>query len=203
MSHRGRARQIDSALEPTDAGSAPVVASSPVEPVTSSIHRIDAAVEEWWERRLRGRPALDRLFYTASEVANHSKLWHALGAAQAVVRRDKRSAAGLSLALGAEAAIVNGVIKSIVGRERPQHPGPRPHSLRQPLTSSFPSGHASAAMVAAAMLSRRSRWSPVWYGLAVAVALSRIHVRIHHASDVAAGIAVGAALGAVARRVLR
>lgn len=167
------------------------------------VEGIDTAVDAWWERRLRGRPVLDRIMYSASEAANHSLLWHALGAVQAAARRDGRPAAELSVALLAEAVLVNGVIKTVVGRRRPPPKGTRPHHLRQPLTSSFPSGHASAAMMAAALLSRRSRWAPAYYALGLVVALSRVHVRIHHASDVVAGIGVGAALGAVARRLLR
>ena len=165
-------------------------------------NRFDEAVDDWWERRLRGRPALDRVFYAASEAANHSILWHCLGAAQAAARRSARPAAELSFALGLESALVNGGVKSLFGRGRPEHPGPRPHALRQPLTSSFPSGHASAAMVAAALLSRKSRLAPLWYGLGLLVALSRVHTRIHHATDVAAGIGAGVALGAAARRLL-
>ncbi len=141
--------------------------------------------------------------YSASEAANHSLLWHAFGAAQAAVRRDVRPAAELSVVLLAEAVLVNGVVKTVFGRRRPAFAGDRPHALRQPLTSSFPSGHASAAMVAAALLSRRSSWAPAYYALALVVALSRIHVRIHHASDVAAGIGIGSVLGVIARRLLR
>ena len=183
-------------------GSSPLT-SCTVSTGTKFVNRIDGGVDDWWERHLRGRPALDRLFYGASEAANHSKLWHLLGAAQAAARRDKRTAIEMSLVLGAESAIVNGIVKSLFRRSRPQDSGPRPHRLRQPLTSSFPSGHASAAMVAASMLSRGSRFGPAWYGLGLLVALSRIHVRIHHASDVAAGITVGAALASVAKRMLR
>ena len=167
------------------------------------IDRVDDAVDAWWDKRLRGRPAVDRLMYTASEAANHSLLWHGLATVQAAVRWDPRTARDLTAALFAEAALVNGVVKTLVGRRRPPAGGERPHSLRQPLTSSFPSGHASAAMVAASLLSRRSPWAPAYYSLALLVALSRIHVRIHHASDVAAGLALGAALGAAARRILR
>ena len=54
----------------------------------------------------------------------------------------------LALALGAESALVNGVVKSAFRRERPIHDADQPHQLRQPLTSSFPSGHASAAFLA-------------------------------------------------------
>lgn len=170
---------------------------------TERIESIDEAVDKWWDRRLRGRPTLDRIMFSASEAANHSLLWHGLGAVQAAVRRDGRVAWKISVALFGEAALVNGVVKTIFRRRRPRFEGRRPHSLRQPLTSSFPSGHASAAMVAASLLSRRSRWAPAYYALALIVAVSRIHVRIHHASDVAAGMAVGAVLGALARRLSR
>ena len=166
----------------------------------SVVDRIDDAVEAWWEEHLRGRPVLDRIMYAASEAANHSMLWHLLATLQAAVRRDRRCASELSAALLAEAAMVNGVVKTVFGRRRPAFDGERPHRLRQPLTSSFPSGHASAAMVAAALLARRSRWAPAYYALAVLVALSRIHVRLHHASDVAAGLGAGAVMGAIARR---
>ncbi len=165
-----------------------------------AIDRIDDLVDEWWER-LRGRPALDRLYYTASEVADFSLVWHALGVVQAIIEDDPKVAIGLSAALGVESALVNGPVKSFFKRSRPVQEVARPHNLRQPRTSSFPSGHASAAMVAAALLSRHAG-GRAWYGLAAVVATSRVHVRIHHASDVVGGALVGAALGAVARRVL-
>ena len=171
--------------------------------LTNLVDTADTAIDAFWERRLRGRRSLDRIMYAASEAANHSRLWHALGATQAAVRSDRRSSTLLSIALFCEAAIVNGLIKTMFRRGRPRFEGERPHTLRQPLTSSFPSGHASAAAFAATLLSRRSRWAAAYWALAVVVAVSRIHVRIHHASDVVAGLGVGAALGAVFRRMLR
>ncbi len=168
-----------------------------------TLHNIDTAIDSWWESAFRGKPVMDRVMYSVSETANHSRLWHALGAAQAVAQRSHRPAVELSVSLLAEAVLVNGLIKTAFGRRRPDFTGDRPHLLRQPITSSFPSGHASAAMVAATLLSRRSRWAPAYWALALIVALSRIHVRIHHASDVAAGIGTGAALGAIARRLWR
>lgn len=166
------------------------------------VDRVDDRVDEWWER-FRGMPKLDRLFYTASEAADFSLLWHTIGLAQAMVRDDPRVAIEISAALGIESALVNGPVKSLFRRRRPAQERPRPHNLRQPRTSSFPSGHASAAMVAAALLSRHSRFGPLWYSLAAIVATSRAHVRIHHASDVVGGVLLGAGLGALARRLLR
>lgn len=165
------------------------------------IAELDEAVDQWWEQ-WRDRPLIDRVFYTASEAADFSLLWHTLGVAQAMIEDDLKIAVGLSAALGVESALLNGPIKSIFGRSRPLQPTPRPLNLRQPSTSSFPSGHASAAMLAAALLSRRTG-GPAWCALGAVVAASRIHVRIHHASDVAGGLLIGAAFGRVARRLLR
>ena len=165
-----------------------------------AVDRLDDAIDEWWNR-FRGRPVIDRMYYTASEAADFSVVWHALGVVQAIIEDDPMIAVRLSAALGIESALVNGPIKSMFKRSRPVQEADRPHNLRQPKTSSFPSGHASAAMVAAALLSRHTGGA-AWYGAAAIVATSRIHVRIHHASDVAGGLVVGAALGAVARRML-
>ncbi len=64
------------------------------------------------------------------------------------------------------------------------------HGLRRPITSSFPSGHATAGFCAATLLG-----GGPWYVAAAAVAATRVYVRLHHASDVVAGAALGLALG--------
>lgn len=168
--------------------------------VSATVDRIDDAIDRWWDR-CRDHPAVDRLYYTASEAADFSLIWHMCGVVQAIIEDDPMIAVGLSAALGVESALVNGPVKSLFRRSRPVQEAPRPHKLRQPKTSSFPSGHASAAMVAAALLSRHAGGA-AWYGVGAIVATSRLHVRIHHASDVAGGIVLGVALGAIARRVV-
>jgi undecaprenyl-diphosphatase len=166
----------------------------------STVERFDALVDRWFDH-LRGRPVADRVFYTASELGDWSFIWHLLGAGQGALLADGLDrAVRLSGCMGLESAIVNGGIKSLFKRTRPVHEAQRPHHLRVPMTSSFPSGHASAAFCAAALLSDGSRAKPVYYALALVVAGSRVHVRIHHASDVVGGIAVGVALGAIAKR---
>ena len=160
---------------------------------SAAVEAFDEAVEQLFSR-LRGNPVADRVFYTASELGNFSILWHALAWAGATSKKGRRRALRVSVALAVESALVNGPIKSAFNRSRPLAEQDHPHRLRQPLTSSFPSGHASAAVVAAALLSesRRRRW-PFW-AIASVVAASRVHVRIHHASDVVVGALVGAVI---------
>ena len=160
-------------------------------PVPNTFEPVDEFVDEAWEA-LRGNPVIDRVFYGASEAANFSRIWHAIGLAQAIALRDPKRALRASAALGLEAALVNGPIKSLFERERPEADD-RPLKLRQPKTSSFPSGHASAAVVAASFLTPGMPWlvRVAIRALATIVATSRIHVQIHHATDVAAGAITG------------
>ena len=170
------------------------------------VQRFDDAVDSQLDK-IRGNPVVDRAMYAASEVADFSLLWHLIAAARGALGGDKRvdEAFRLSAIMGLESLLVNGIIKSIFKRQRPVTATPRPHALRQPVTSSFPSGHASAAFTAVTVItattSKRTR--PLWYLLAGLVASSRMYVKIHHASDVVAGALVGIGLGRLARRLPR
>lgn len=180
--------------------------ASPLTPLkpphdASPVQRFDDAVDELLER-VRGREPLDRIVYALTELADFSLLWHLIAWSRALRSdRDLEAAIRLSVCLGIESVLVNGVVKSAFKRQRPVHQGGRPHKLRVPLTTSFPSGHASSAVVAAILLSEGSRLAPAYWALAGAVAATRAHVRIHHASDVIGGAVVGLALGTAFRKL--
>lgn len=166
------------------------------------IDAFDDAVDEW-VHQFRGNPVLDRIFYVAAELGDWSLVWHLLAAAGgARSTRLQKNGLRVILALGAESAIVNGALKSLVNRRRPVAEFDRPLHLRIPRTSSFPSGHASSATMASLLLADQD---PVlrhaYYGMAALVALSRSYVRIHHASDIIGGIGVGWLLARAVRRV--
>lgn len=157
--------------------------------------------------RLRGHAGADRVLYGLSQAANHSLLWHAINLVDAVVggaaagSDHARRALRRSVILGVEQALVNGPIKLAFRRSRPSTVDDHPHDLRTPSTSSFPSGHASAAACATVLLARDLGAAPAWAGLAAAVAWSRVHVGAHHASDVAGGAVLGASLAVAAGRL--
>jgi undecaprenyl-diphosphatase len=137
--------------------------------------------------------------YAASAAGDHSMIWLALAGAEGWrAGQGRRALLRAGAALGAESVLVNGLVKLAFRRRRPESTGPRPLPLRTPRTSSFPSGHASAAFFAAALL-RDGAPAPLVYLAAATVASSRVHVSMHHASDVIAGAAVGAVLGEAAR----
>jgi len=152
--------------------------------------------------RLRGNPVTDRIFYTASSLGEHGTIWLIFGALRGLrSERDWHAAVRVGAGVGIESAIVNLGIKSIFRRARPVYSGVRPLPLRRPLTSSFPSGHATSAFTAAALLSEDDKLWPLYYATAVVVASSRVYVKVHHASDVVGGIAMGMVMGRIGRRL--
>jgi undecaprenyl-diphosphatase len=155
--------------------------------------------------RLRSNTAANKLFYGASALGDFSLVWHLIGTARALRSpADERAAVRLGVSLLVESVLINGVVKSFFRRERPvwEQELQRAHKLRQPRSSSFPSGHATSGFMAATLLvDGHRRRAPLWYGVAAIVAASRVHVRIHHGSDVVAGSVIGLGLGALARRL--
>ncbi|HSB84918.1 MAG TPA: phosphatase PAP2 family protein [Ilumatobacteraceae bacterium] len=170
----------------------------------SGLTQFDAWGDEQLER-LRGNPVADSVFHTASHIGDFSAIWHVIGIGRAVVDPSKwRQSMVMSALIGAESLIVNQGVKRLFRRVRPTETGDPRYPVRRPLTSSFPSGHASAAFFSAALLTTATGRSlaPIWYSTAAVVALSRAYVRIHHLSDVVGGVAVGVVCGVAGSRLL-
>lgn len=169
--------------------------------VESFDHWVDAQLE-----RLRGNPVADSVFEGASFVGDFSGIWHLIAVGRVIIdpsaMRQSLTMAGL---IGAESLTVNQGLKRLFNRRRPTVAGDPRLPVRRPSTSSFPSGHASAAFFAAAILTTATNraLAPVWYSAAVTVAVSRAYVRIHYPSDVVGGAVVGAVLGTVGSRVFQ
>jgi membrane-associated phospholipid phosphatase len=110
----------------------------------------------------------------------------------------------MGIALALESLVVNQGIKRLFRRQRPDRDDQTTHAMRKPLTSSFPSGHATSAATAAVLLGETLPVpAPVVWGAAGVVAASRVHVRAHHASDVLGGVVVGLFCGRLLRRLIR
>ena len=171
-------------------------------PVAARIRAVDRAVDAAVTRARN--PVLDAAFYPLSSAADHSLLWLATaGLREALGKARPGTAVRLTAVLGVESAVTNLALKSLFGRIRPvldpALTGPLPWGLRRPITSAFPSGHATAGFMAAVFLSRADP-GPPWYLIAGLVGFSRVYVRLHHSSDVVAGAALGLAFGLIARR---
>ncbi|WP_371626929.1 phosphatase PAP2 family protein [Streptomyces sp. NBC_01116] len=142
-------------------------------------------------------PGADPLLPKLSRSANHGLLWFGAAAGIAALgssARSRRAALRGVASLAVASATINTVGKGAVRRERPiVDLVPVVRQLkRQPVTTSFPSGHAASAAAFATGVALESRgWGAVVAPVAVAVAASRVYTGVHYPSDVLAGAALG------------
>ncbi|AKH86781.1 phosphoesterase [Streptomyces sp. CNQ-509] len=147
-------------------------------------------------------PVLPRL----SRAADHGVLWFGTAAAVAAFGgpRGRRAALRGLGSLALASATANTAGKGAFRRARPvldAVPVIR-HLTRQPITSSFPSGHtASAAAFACGVAMESPRWGLALAPVAWSVAFSRIYTGAHYPSDVLAGAALGLGAALVVRRL--
>ncbi len=157
-------------------------------------------------RVARGRtPWLDGALPRLSASANHSFLWMGTSAVMVACGGDagRRAAVRGMGSVVVTSAIVNLAIKRAVRRPRPDRAEvPAVRQLRaQPLTTSFPSGHAASATAYAVGAGLEvPAVAPLLGLVAAGVAYSRIYVGVHYPGDVAVGCAVGAAVAAAGQR---
>jgi undecaprenyl-diphosphatase len=149
-------------------------------------------------------PPLDGVLPRLSRAADHGLLWWAAAGALGVSGGQRRRAAlrGL-LSLGLASAITNAPAKFSTRRTRPSLDDVpvRRRLLRQPTSSSFPSGHSASAAAFATGVALET--PAIGAGVALvagAVAYSRIYVGVHYPGDVLAGIAIGAGCAALTTR---
>lgn len=142
-------------------------------------------------------PGADPVLPRLSRSANHGVLWFATAAGIAATRtpRARRAALRGVASLALASATINTLGKRSVRRPRPLlDPVPLIRRLkRQPITTSFPSGHSASAAAFATGVALESRaWGAAVAPLAAAVAVSRVYTGAHFPSDVLVGGALGA-----------
>ncbi|MEV6804920.1 bifunctional phosphatase PAP2/diacylglycerol kinase family protein [Streptomyces sp. NPDC017248] len=152
-------------------------------------------------------PGAERVLPRLSRSANHGVLWFATAAAMAASRtpRGRRAAVRGLASLGLASLTINTLGKRSVRRARPAlDPVPLVRRLkRQPITTSFPSGHAaSAAAFAAGVALESPAWGAAVAPAAFSVAASRVYTGVHFPSDVLAGAALGAGAAFLVRRLV-
>jgi undecaprenyl-diphosphatase len=199
---------VTATIEDTPATDTPDPGSSPTG-LLAWVEAVDDRVDRLFEP-LRGSPALDGAAKAITGLGDHGLMWAITTVWRARLSGPERAQSVRALAIaGVASNLTNTAIKSVVGRSRPDRSqlqvaaGGIP--VREPSTSSFPSGHTLAAFCAATVMSQKGdpRGNALLFTGASLVGISRLHLRAHHASDVAGGAAIGLAIGLIGRRLVR
>jgi membrane-associated phospholipid phosphatase len=164
--------------------------------------RWDEAVSAWVHRH--ATPQARRLFAAITQLGSSTFTLMLAAAIAPALRRHRALLVGWIAAFAGGVALEK-VVKVVVQRVRP----PTAAAYMHVDSFSFPSGHATAAMVAYVMLAYAlarlmeagvRRRVVLYLGAAViilAIGLSRMYLGVHYPSDVLAGYAVGLAWVAV------
>lgn len=120
-------------------------------------------------------------------------IWIVLAAYFMFVRKDKKEAKVMMLALLLNLLVTNVLVKNLVARTRPFDIYPYIDLLINPPTDfSFPSGHTAASFACAMVI---AHYYPKWrfpvLGLAIAIALSRLYFFVHFPTDILGGMMIG------------
>ncbi|HVR04588.1 MAG TPA: phosphatase PAP2 family protein [Solirubrobacteraceae bacterium] len=142
-------------------------------------------------------PHLERAVAGFSRLGEHGALWLALGGASWLLDAPARPRWRRALAGVMATYALNTALKLIVRRRRPELEG-LPPLTGTPTRLSFPSAHAATSFAAARLYARAGLPRAPLYGLAGALALSRLYLGVHYPSDVLAGALFGTALAEVA-----
>ena len=117
-------------------------------------------------------------------------------------RRGRMAAVAFVMAVALTDQISCSVVKPLVGRMRPCNalsPAQCRLLVGRSSAMSFPSAHAANSFAMATVASwRLSRFAPLFYFIAAAVAYSRVYVGLHYPLDAFAGAILGALLGRLA-----
>ncbi|WP_295627764.1 phosphatase PAP2 family protein [uncultured Corynebacterium sp.] len=135
-----------------------------------------------------------------SFFGEHALGWMGVGALGAAVDADRRrgwAVVGVS-AFASHAASV--LIKRVVRRKRPHHPGIRV-GVGTPSKLSFPSSHATSTTAALVAMSRMGLGPAPLAGVP-AIMLSRLVLGVHYPTDVIAGATLGWTTAVITDKIL-
>jgi undecaprenyl-diphosphatase len=132
--------------------------------------------------------------------ANYGVLWYVLSLVPWLLGAPQPLRKALYVAVPVTLVEMTGfVIKRFVGRARPPVADPTlPEQIPLPLSKSFPSSHASMAVVGTFTVGTLyPHWIPALVVLTLVLCFSRIYLGVHYLGDVLGGLAYGLLFGAV------
>ena len=139
---------------------------------------------------------LDATMSFSSALGNFGLIWILLTAVLFCLKKYRKTAAAMGLALIMTLLVCNCVLKPLIARTRPFNVNTAINLIiAAPKDYSFPSGHTSASFAAAtALFAGDKKLGAFALALAAIIAFSRLYLYVHYPSDVLAGAVIGIVL---------
>lgn len=157
------------------------------------LFQLDGTILLWIQEHIR-KEFLDPVVVFISSLGNAGWFWLVLLAVLLCIPGYRRAGMTGLVAVLIGFLITNVLLKNMVARVRPYEVvqgltflGTKPHDL------SFPSGHSTCSIAAAAVLFAKlpKKAGVPLLVLAILICLSRLYVGVHYPTDVLAGAAIG------------
>ncbi|MBP6981457.1 phosphatase PAP2 family protein [Candidatus Gracilibacteria bacterium] len=140
---------------------------------------------------------LDTLMIFCTQLGDLGFLWISLTCILVLLPKYRYFGIQISYALSLNLFLGEGILKHLFHRDRPfQDFQDILLKIPEPITSSFPSGHASASICFAVLFTyffwckSKCLVGLVWT-IAIMISISRIYLQVHYPSDVLTGICIG------------
>lgn len=174
------------------AGATSAIPSSPLDRLDRAVSRRIAM--EWPHPRWVTLP-----LSALSLSANYGAAWYVLCLVPLILGADRPLWKALYVAAPVTLVEMTGfLIKQHVGRLRPPLADPtQPEQIPLPVSKSFPSSHASMAVVGTFTLGALyPQWLPALAALTAVLCFSRVYLGVHYLGDVLGGVLYGLLWGA-------
>jgi undecaprenyl-diphosphatase len=165
---------------------------------------MDSGILLWIQEVVRN-PILNPIVTFITHLGDAGMIWMAVTAVLLVIPKTRKIGVCCFFGLLVMFIVNNLVIKNAVARIRPYEVIEGLERLvEKPVDYSFPSGHTSAGITAAYVITRmakKKRYAIPAIILAVLIGLSRLYVGVHYPTDVMGGALLGLLYGELGYRI--
>ena len=139
-------------------------------------------------------PILDKIMIGITSLGNAGLIWIAIAVFLAFIKKTRKCGILMLISLVSGLILGNGLLKNIIGRDRPCWIDPNiPLLIPNPHDYSFPSGHTLASFEAAVMIFlHNKKWGAISFIGAALIAFSRMYLFVHFPTDILGGIILAA-----------
>lgn len=156
------------------------------------IHQFDNTILQFIQNNMHGY-IMNKFMILMTSLGNMGVIWIAISFVLMVTKKYRKIGYMTLTAVILGFILGEGILKHLFERPRPFIVVDTVKILvSKPITSSFPSGHTTAAFAASGVLSRYfKKYASGFWILALLIAFSRLYLYVHYPTDVLAGVVLG------------